>query len=226
MTALILALCLSQPPKPEFLLRRVAKAGQTFVMREAQVQVYKGQSARYDGKIEETVLKVDGRGGYILKTTRQGSSDALGNIPAETTLRYFNSKNELIRHESEISDAEQVTDRRKIALTGFRPPEKSVGIGSTWTYEVKIAMSGFEVRTKQTFTALALESVEGRRAMKVKLEATESGGGDCSSNVLLWVDVEDGSILQFDGTINKAPLVTNSVEAKIQIAARRMKDNP
>jgi hypothetical protein len=87
-------------------------------------------------------------------------------------------------------------------------------------------MSGFEVRTKQTFTALALESVEGRRAMKVKLEAAESGGGDCSSNVFLWVDVEDGSILQFDGTINKAPLVTNSVDAKIQIAARRMKDNP
>ncbi|HSI71757.1 MAG TPA: hypothetical protein VK934_01155 [Fimbriimonas sp.] len=164
------------------------------------------------GIVEEKITKVEADGTYTTVQTQveafasrgTDAEQAVDNQSATTTK--YNAKGEVVSIEV---DTDPVAAWRMAGLNLFIEPGKPVNIGDKWSHEIKADEKTGAVAAKADYTVLGEEKVGSVDTIKIKCTVSETAGDQpASSDVTVWIDKKDSTMVQAETKVKQAPFAT------------------
>ena len=205
--ALLLAFTLIASAQEAVVLKRIAKAGDTWKYRMQALTTLETKPATFTSLLTETVKAVDAEKGTItiesVSTQNEVKFNEKTSTPPESTTTTIVSGNGAVA--TIVTGAEDPNLYRLANLNSLQFGKTAVKIGDTWTIDVAADDRG-TVAATGSYKIEATEKVGEIDTWRISGTFKEtSGDKPASIDAIYWVDPKDGSIVKMTGNLTNAP---------------------
>jgi hypothetical protein len=199
----------ADPPVQRFELKRSAQAGEQRQYRLLSEFTLWGDTATYEAILIERVLEVLDNGNFLVETAQEDFRARFGgqevrmeeeNLPQSLTVVSPRGVPVELRG-ALIGEA----NLRLAHLAAVHLPDRPVGVGDSWTFDVP-AGGGF-TGAKATYTAQAEEQRAGVATIVIRFTYAEVGRDQiASSEGRVWLSKRDATIVRYEAEWRGAPI--------------------
>jgi hypothetical protein len=167
-----------------------------------------GEKAVFNGLVTQKVTKVEPSGDFTVEAIESNKSVTIGadeypTEPSPPSRTIYRSNGEILR----IEGREVTREIYRIAsVNTFYAPTKEVGVGDTWSHELKANNSTGVRAAHAHYVVEAAEKVGERDTLRISFTFKESSGDNpIVADGKVWVSPQDGEILRREYTFKNFP---------------------
>lgn len=218
-TALVLAV--SAQAQETYALKSTPKVGEKVAYKVTIETTIQGVNALFTGKSVTRVVKVEPNGNVSSVTEESDLKvkieDQVVDLPAEDPHGVTTDQRGILV--TMIGKKTRPDDYRLAYMNCIVAPDAPVKVGDSWSYEFKPNPNHKNNLSKAEYTLAAIEKVKGISCAKIKVNHSESGGGEkplsLSGNV--WIRLTDGMPMKADTVAKNVPLIEGTDPADMTI---------
>lgn len=218
-----LALAGSALAQDKWTLRRTASAGETFKYALQVDTEWSGSPLKFKATVVDKVVKLNDDGSLQVETQQTDPKVVLdGNemdAPSElgtVTTNTISTAGTVLDMQGDMVSADAF---RMAKLEFVAWPQQPVGIGDTWSVELKGDEEKGTVPVKLSYEVLGTETVGKRTAVRIKYTSEETEGSDpAKTEGTVWVDVATGLLIRREAMWTNVPIVGQLISGKVQMA--------
>ncbi|MGE0002304.1 MAG: hypothetical protein AB7F50_03915 [Fimbriimonadaceae bacterium] len=221
LSILVLAASLPSLAQDTFTLKRVATEGESAKYKLNVDTSFQGMAVNYTASILEQVVSFGADGTLVTKSTQSnvvlkvdGSEMDTGS-DSESDTTTSDARGRIVLIEGAMVDDAAY---RVANLTSLVWPEGPVSVGSKWSLDREASEKQGTPASKSEFEIVALETVKGVEAVKIRYSTKETAGEmPATATGFQWVAKATGKHLRSEADWKNAPVSGQIIDAKVVI---------